>query len=515
MTKKRFTFFTTNSSEGEVRTGRDLSVLLLQSYWLALFICIVGIALRLVYYFQNNNLIIDEANIARNLSERDFAELILPLRYEQYAPIVFLWIEKVFSLVFGFSEKALRLYPLATGITAIFVFYKILKRLQLTLGFWYPLALLALGTVYIKHSVEVKQYMPDVLIGLLLVWLALKTDLDKTGKKRFILIWMVAGSLAVWSSMTSVFILAGIGAYYTWLAGADKKPGRVVWIVIPSLLWLVQFIIYYQFILKQQITSSYLQNYHQQYFLFALPASSEEWMHNGRRLLGYFGDAGGFTFLALVFNGLLMCVGIVHLVKKKKHILLLTILPLVLLFLAAALHHYALVERLILFSLPLVLVIIAFGLDVLFQKSHWALKAGLIVVALVCIENYSMLHIFFKRDAFHEITEGMSYLKQKHVSGDQLFIHNSSGDSYLYYTQLHPGKETWKDLNGATILKWDSNYTTETQNLQDTVYFLYTGGFPPAERQKRVSEIEVNMTQVDYFEKYVCYVFGYAPKPQM
>jgi hypothetical protein len=481
---------------------------------LMVFICIVGIALRLVFYFQNNNLIIDEANIARNLAERDFAGLILPLRYEQYAPPVFLWIEKVLSLVLGFSEKALRLYPLAAGIAAIFVFYKILKRLQLKVGFWYPLALLALGAVYVKHSVEVKQYMPDVLIGLILVLLALKIDLDKTRKNRFIMIWILAGSLAVWSSMSSVFILAGIGAYYTWLAVADKKIARMGWIVIPSLFWLAQFAIYYQFILKQQITSSYLQNYHQHYFLFALPASSEEWMHNGRRLLGYFGDAGGYTFLALLFNGLLMCVGIIQLVKKKKEILLLTMLPLILLFLAAALHHYALVERLILFSLPLVLLIIAFGLEILFRNSHWALKAGLIVVALICIQNYSMLHIFYRRDAFHEITEGLSYLKQKHISGNQLFIHNSSGDSYLYYTQLHPGKETWKDLYGATILKWDSDYTLETRDQQDTVYFLYTGGFPPGERQKRVSEIEVNMTQVDYFEKYVCYVFGYVPKDE-
>jgi hypothetical protein len=475
-------------------------------------ICLVGIALRLVFYFQNNDLIIDEANIARNLAERDFAGLIFPLRYEQYAPPVFLWIEKVLSLIFGFGEKALRLYPLASGIAAIFVFYSILKRLQLTLNFWYPLALLALGAVYVKHSVEVKQYMPDVLIGLLLVLLALTTDLDKTGKKRFIMIWILAGSAAVWSSMPSVFILAGIGTYYTWLAVADKKTARIGWIVIPSLLWLVQFIIYYQIILKQQITSSYLQNYHQHYFLYALPSSSEEWMHNGRRLLGFFGDAGGFTVLALLFNGLLICLGMVHLVKKKKHILLLTVLPLALLFLAAALHHYALVERLILFSLPLMLVILAFGVDVLFRYSHWVLKAGWVVVALICIQNYSMLHIFFRREAFHEITEGLSYLKQKHLSGNQLFIHHSSGDAYLYYTQLHPAKETWKDLYGATILKWDSDYTLETRDRQDMVYFLYTGGFPHGERQKRVSEIEVNMIQVDYFEKYVCYVFGYAPK---
>jgi hypothetical protein len=67
-------------------------------------------------------------------------------------------------------------------------------------------------------------------------------------------------------------------------------------------------------------------------------------------------------------------------------------------------------------------------------------------------------------------------------------------------------------LTGANLLKWDSDYAVETKNIRDTVYFLYTGGFPLAERQKRMAQIEQNLKQVDYYEKYICFVFGYAPK---
>ena len=480
-------------------------------YGLIGLIILTGIALRLVYYFQNNNLIIDEVNIARNLVERDFAGLLSPLRYEQYAPPVFLWIEKAFSLVLGFSEKALRLFPLITGLAAIFVFYEILKRLLLIKSLWYPLALLALGTIYVKHSVEVKQYMPDVLISLLLVLLTLKTDLSGTSQRRFLLVWILAGSLAVWSSMPSVFVLSGIGAYYGWQALAEKKRVLLWRILIPSLLWLVQFILYYQIILKQQITSSYLQNYHQDYFLFAFPSSSEEWIHNGTRIHAFLGDIGGYTALALIFNGILICIGIVYLLKKQKQIFILLALPIALVLLAAAFRQYSLIERLILFSLPLALVIVGYGLEQLMQIRFLAIKIGLVLLSVICIENFSMLDVFHRRYGFHEITEGLNYLKQKRVNGAQLYIHNSSGDSYIYYTQLHPAREEWKDLYGATILKWDSDYTLETRDLQDTVYFLYTGGFSPEERQKRISQIEVNMKQVDYFEKYVCFVFGYRP----
>lgn len=481
-------------------------------YWAVALICALGISLRLVYYFQNPNLIIDEANVARNLAERDFAGFLLPLHFEQYAPPVFLWILKAFSLVFGYGEMALRLFPLLSGIAAIFVFYQILKTLLTAKTFWYPLAMLALGTIYIKHSAEVKQYMPDVLITLSLILLALKTDIQTTNPKKFLITWLFAGSLAVWSSMPSVFGLAGIGVYYSWFAMTEKKWKLFMQIIIPSLFWLTQFIIYYQLLLKQQISSDNLQRYHENYFLYALPNTQQEWIHNGKRLYAFIGELGGYTTLALVFNSVLICIGLVTLFKKQKQILFLFLLPIALVLLAAALHQYSLIERLILFSLPLGLVIIGFGFEKLMFIRFSVLKIGLILVALVCIENYSMLSLFFRNHKFHELTEGMSYLKEKNVLGPELFIHHSSGDTYIYYTQLHPAKESWKDLTGARILKWDSDYTVETRGLQDTVYFLYTGGFPPDEKQKRVTQIEMNMRQVDYFEKYVCFVFGYVPR---
>jgi len=248
-------------------------------------ILLMGIVLRLTYFFQDYDLIIDEANIARNLAERNFAELCLPLKYEQYAPPVFLWIEKVFALTFGFGEKALRVYPLLCGIAALFVFYKILIRTLSRRAFWYPLALLALGVIYVKYSAQVKQYMPDLLIGLLLVWAALTIDIWKVKKSRFLLFWAIAGSIAVWSSMSSVFILAGVGTYYGWQLWSMKK-WKAGWIIlIPALIWIGQFLLYYFLILKPQIFSDYLQRYHEDFFLFLFPDNMEQWMHNGNRLL--------------------------------------------------------------------------------------------------------------------------------------------------------------------------------------------------------------------------------------
>ncbi len=134
--------------------------------WLIIFI---GITLRLLMFFQNRNLIIDEANIVRNLYERDFTELLQPLKYEQYAPPLFLWIEEILSLIFGYGEKALKLYPMLCGIAALFVFWHLMKRLVYESAIWLPLALMAFSPYVIEFSTTIKQYMPDALIAPLLV----------------------------------------------------------------------------------------------------------------------------------------------------------------------------------------------------------------------------------------------------------------------------------------------------------------------------------------------------------
>src|SRR5687768_15667169 len=85
-------------------------------FWFAMAIILLGITLRLAYWVHNRDLIIDESNIARNLFERDYGRLTTRLDYEQYAPVFFLWMEKTFTLLFGFSEQALRACPLLCGI---------------------------------------------------------------------------------------------------------------------------------------------------------------------------------------------------------------------------------------------------------------------------------------------------------------------------------------------------------------------------------------------------------------
>jgi 4-amino-4-deoxy-L-arabinose transferase-like glycosyltransferase len=474
-------------------------------------ILLAGIGLRLVLFFQNRNLIIDEANIVRNLAERGYGGLALPLRYEQYAPPVFLWIEKLSSQLFGYGEKAMRLYPLLAGIAATFVMYKLAARLMTKASLWLPVGLLAIGAFFIEYSTVMKQYMPDALISLSLIWLALKWNINELRPDRFVLYWIVAGSLAIWSSMPAVFILAGIGGYYCWHSFRLYQRTRLPQLMIIGSVWVLQFAFYYITILKPQINSDYLQNYHREFFLFATPGSAAEWQHNWERIREILYHTVGITDTVIAAAIVLILIGSVNLlIRRTAHFLLIAV-PCLLVLLAAALDQYSLIARVILFMMPLLMLLIGAGFDVLMQGPR-ELRGLTVVLGLYML--YACAGFFYVRNPlrFHEITNGLEWIENRGGRGYQLYVHDANVPTYIYYTQLHPGKAKWAPLLGAHKLTWEDDYTELTKNLKDTAYFIYTGGFAEGERKRRIAEIEKNMKQIDYFERDICFVFVYAPK---
>jgi hypothetical protein len=106
----------------------------------------------------------------------------------------------------------------------------------------------------------------------------------------------------------------------------------------------------------------------------------------------------------------------------------------------------------------------------------------------------------------------MDWIIAKGGRGNQLYIHDASVPTYIYYTELHPQKAKWSPLLGAQRLQWETDYAELTKNQKDTAYFLYTGGFPDIEKDKRTKQLDQHMQQVAYFEYAICYVYVYVPK---
>ncbi|MGB0840132.1 MAG: hypothetical protein ACPGXL_08330, partial [Chitinophagales bacterium] len=113
------------------------------------------VLLRLVVFLQNRSLFIDEANLARNIIQLSFSDFFGKLLYDQYAPPLFMVLEKGSVLCFGVNEWALRLFPLVAGLLAFYVFLRICKILFQTPTTLYLIGLFGLSLLLLRYSTEV------------------------------------------------------------------------------------------------------------------------------------------------------------------------------------------------------------------------------------------------------------------------------------------------------------------------------------------------------------------------
>lgn len=475
-------------------------------------IILTGIIVRIVLYFQNRNLIIDEANIARNLYERDFGALVRPLSYEQYAPPVFLWIEKLLTGLFGFREYVLRLYPLFTGIASLPLFYLLLKKLMPLRAAWFPMILFAASFICIRYSSEAKQYMPDVFISLFLPWLALSIDIHR---RNFVTLWLIAGSVAIWSSMPSVFVLAGVGVYYGWICLKQKDQRALLKIMLVSTIWLAQFVVYYLLILKPQADSSYLQQFHQENFLFATPGNAGEWMHNWsviNALLWQFGDH--WPFVITIYTALLLAGAIKLFCRNAATGLLLTV-PLGGLMIAAALNQFSLLPRVALFSLPLFILLIGYGFATVIHINVREWKLAMIVLALYASAS-NIAKSVNEQYKYEQLTDGLDHLQQVGIDGAHLYLHHASGPAFLYYTGIHPNRDRYvKLVKGCRVLNWDTYYSTLSQEIAsilrpgEQVGFVFTNA-PQDETDIKVQNLRMFLRQTEVYQRtgVNTYLFG-------
>lgn len=478
-------------------------------------ILVAGVVLRLVVYLQNRDLMLDEANVARNIYERDLPGLVKPLSYEQYAPPVFLWMVKLSSLLFGFGEQALRVYPLIAGILSLFLFNKVVKEIAGAKAAWYPMLLFALAPILIRYSSELKQYMPDVCITLLLLLAALKTDIRRSPRFKFMLQWLLIGSAAIWSSMPSVFLLAGIGCYYGTICIQHKDNKKLFTVAATSMLWLAQFGIYYFAILRPQISSDYLQNFHQYDFLFATPSTGKEWMHNWTvlsRLPEQFARGNYFVFV----NTALLLLGIIILLLKQPAKGLLLSVPLLCLLLAAALNQFSLMPRVALFSLPVILLLCGAGFSFFMNAERRPVKLAAILVVVPCA-LLSIGNSSGEKYKYEQLTEGLKYLQVKNIEGKGVYIHHSAGPAYIYYSQIHPGKV--RLLNNASVLAWNTNYDSLAWQLKNVrkensnVAFVFTNATMD-ETDKRRKGLAKHLLETGQFDKKYVRVYIYDTKAQ-
>ena len=279
-----------------------------------------------------------------NYLHRDYAGLLRVLDGCQVAPILFLWSQLLALRLLGPSELALRLGPLLTGIAALFLFWRLTRVTVKPLPGLLAVGLLAVARWPVSMSTNAKPYSFDLFMALLLLVPAAEW-LRRPDRLVWPALLTLAVPIALLGSYPAVFVAGAVSLALLPTAWRCRWAGRTLFVAY-NLLMAGAFLAAYWVVGRAQEdpVSGAVRNFMLQYWSCGFPPAAPlpflSWfalINTGRMMAYPVGDSNG----ASVVTFLLFVLGTWSWWKSgRRALLVLTLTPFALNFLAAVLQRY-------------------------------------------------------------------------------------------------------------------------------------------------------------------------------
>ncbi len=454
-------------------------------------------------YFFNRSLWLDEAMLSLNIVQRDYTGLIHPLDYAQVAPILFLWIEKFITSVFGNSEMALRIFPFICSILSLFLVYSVANLLtgnrQIAL---LTLCLVGLTPKFIYFASEVKQYATDVTILLSLYYFTLSGS-NFIRRNRWLLL-SVTGLVSIFISNASVIPMAVVGILL--LVRAFRSPKIRLPLGITFAVWAVAFGINYVTFIWHHPSEMIMKTYWKDSFMpVAKPTAMVKWWMN--RAFHLFDELlpgpGLSKFYILTF--ILYVASLGHLlIRRQYRLIYLLTAPIFLHILLSALHLYPFDIRLVLYHLPLYCIVLAYGI---YQSAMLIGKKRAVAVAIcivgVAIFAGKILSNFPMK--VEEIRPLISKVNTEIQPGDAAYIYYYTKPVYLYYAET--GRVHFRNAHvyGGTIHPDNTPLAGDLRDVRGHVWLFFSHVHPTdakrQEERRMISDLQQRGEVLKEFEE--------------
>jgi hypothetical protein len=364
----------------------------------------LGIIASLIQFIYNPSFWQDEASLALNIIHRNSFDLLKPLDYGQVAPILFLQIEKLFSTILPNTEYGLRLFPLLCFWGAIFLFFQIIKKqLDSVYARIAALSLFVFGFIFIYYATEVKQYMSDVFVLLCVFYFLLKDYKRERNKYRLL---GIVGITAVFLSNVAPIILFTGGVYLVCENFSQLKK-RIVPLFFVFAVWLSTFILYYCLFIYKHPSQELMVKSWLSAFLPSNPFTSDFYVFLFEKvpitilfsaIFNLNVDKIQTKIVALLF-AILLIAGIIYLIRRKNvKILIISCVPVLLHLLLSSFQLYPFATRLILYTLPGIILVCSFGFDCILNVVFPKLKIEkikpyvlVLFVLISCVQLFARL----------------------------------------------------------------------------------------------------------------------------
>jgi hypothetical protein len=417
-----------------------VNTLLVVGVWAAV---VVGVGVRVNGYLQNPSFWIDEAMLALNVVHRTPAELLQPLDLNQGAPVGFLLASKLSVKWFGPSEYSLRLIPFVTGLIGFAAFVPLAYR-ALPLGAGrLAVVLFALAPYLAGYCAEFKQYESDAMLATVMMLIALPIWQGTAGRGRLVAFALV-GAIAVWFSHPIAFVLGGVGSAVLLDAAVRRDRAALLARLLAVGCWVVSFGTCYLLFTRKLGMNQFLIDYWMEKFMPMPPTRPGDFAWLVMHYFEFFQKPGGLnadTWGLAGVAGLCYLVGAIALAKADWRMLVALVVPMGLCLFASGLQKYPFAGRLMLFAVPAMLVLTAYGAWVIIDRLRPGLPgAGAALVGILVGSGMMESYWLVTQRPMHgeQTREGLAQIWNDWQNGDKLYVFYGAAPAFGYYHPRFP-----------------------------------------------------------------------------
>lgn len=405
---------------------------------------LLGLTLRLWHFLGQRSLWIDEAYVALNILERNYAGLVNQLDYAQLAPMGWLFIERAFYDMFGGLELTLRTPAMLAGAAALVMFPFAARRYVTFSGLVIAVIFFALNNHLNRYSAEIKPYILDTLFSVATLWIGSYFFVEKKPlHPNHIAALLVFGVVTIPFSFPVALLLASLGSLLIVKNFLERRYIHVVALIGISLVWLFEFgALYLIMRASQEGVVDYMNAGYQTFFAPLPPTSLGDIAWYPRAIFKY------FQFITehetVIFMLMLTIVGLYGYFRDNIWVFLFLLAPFVFCAVASSVEAYPMYHRLMLFLFPQTILIAAAGITTMTQWITSPMRQAVPVVlgALLVMgtvvktaENFSGTPPY----SDEHIRPALTHVADTKQPGDVL---------YVFYA-AYPAFKIYKDRTGV------------------------------------------------------------------
>lgn len=403
---------------------------------LAPIILTTAVLIRIYVYLRTPSFWVDEILLAMNVITHPLLALAHKLDFEQFAPLGFLWIERLIVDCAGASERSLRLLPLIAGCLSVIAVWDMSRRFLNRYSAWIAAALIGFSPFAIRYSNEAKQYGVDLFVAAMLLWL--RSYWGDMPRKPIVQAVMIAiGSVACLLSMPAIFVLAGLWVSYAAVAlRAENRRPALIFVGLSGFIWSATFAVIYATFLAPN-SDAYLRKYW-------LPLDLS--VHLRGVKLGSL-ITHGFLDPCLSINSRIPmplfatgCISLIlggYVIRKLRgaQVALLFVTPLALCLAAALIGKWYLTPRLMMFTAPLSVVLIAASISWITNlMGRFSAQAQVIAaVAIIAFPLKGARYVVF-HPTVEDLRGAVEFCQRAMQPGDVLYISARAMPGWMFYS---------------------------------------------------------------------------------